>query len=71
MFLFILLVPWIGAVDGEIATNGETFPEQTYDEQHYDFCRYLYLLHFQVLLFLENSAKLVNALQNVAAAHDV
>jgi len=50
---------------------GETFPEQTYDEQHYDLCRYLYRLHFQVLLFLENSAKLVNALQNVAAAHEV
>lgn len=50
---------------------GETFPEQTYDEQHYDLCRYLYRLHFQVLLFMENSAKLVNALQNVATAHEV
>ena len=50
---------------------GETFPEQTYDEQHFDLCRYLYRLHFQVLLFIENSAKLVNALQNVAASHEV
>lgn len=50
---------------------GETFPETTYDEQHYDLCRYLYRLHFQVLLFIENSAKLVNALQNAAAAHEV
>ena len=50
---------------------GETFPEQTHDEQHYDLCRYLYRLHFQVLLFMENSAKLVNALQNVATAHEV
>merc|ERR1740128_285213 len=50
---------------------GETFPEQTYDEQHFDLCRYLYRLHFQVLLFIENSAKLVNALQNVAASHEM
>lgn len=50
---------------------GETFPDQTYDEQHFDLCRYLYRLHFQVLLFIENSAKLVNALQNVAAVHEV
>ncbi|XP_046454255.1 protein furry-like isoform X2 [Daphnia pulex] len=50
---------------------GETFPEQTHDEQHYDLCRYLYRLHFQVLLFMENSAKLVNALQNVATAHEM
>ncbi len=50
---------------------GETFPETTCDEQHYDLCRYLYRLHFQVLLFIENSAKLVNALQNAAAAHEL
>ena len=50
---------------------GESFSEQTCDEQHYDLCRYLYRLHFQVFLFIENYAKLVNALHNVAAAHDV
>lgn len=73
MFLFSYVDQCLGLVQSTVKLQlmGETFPEATCDEQHYDLCRYLYRLHFQVLLFLENSAKLVNALQNVAAAHEV
>lgn len=68
-----ILYQCLGLVQSTVKLQlmGESFPEQTYDEQHYDLCRYLYRLHFQVLLFMENSVKLVNALQNVAACHEV
>ena len=50
---------------------GETFSEQTCDDQHFDLCRCLYKLHFQALLFIENYAKLVSALHKIAASHEV